>query len=247
MTLVCASLVAQTVKRLPAMRETWVRSLGREDPWRRKWQPTPASLPGESHEWRSLVGYSPQGHKESDTTGRLHSFIQFSGIAWKGISNLAKDLNLCPNIPAVKEERSYYLFPGICKPKDQTLNGRAVFPWMRKNSDERVLPPGKGTEVRCHSFICDPAVTLPASPCIGPFRDQDPLCWAVTTRQGVTCARLCAIVTKCSTQLKCPLLTVHLTQCDLLTLVDVRQPLKRILTVRYVVMRRKEALGQCQL
>ena len=41
-------------------------------PWRRKWQPTPAFLPGESHGQRSLVGYSPQGHKESDTTERLH-------------------------------------------------------------------------------------------------------------------------------------------------------------------------------
>ena len=28
-------------------------------PWRRKWQPTPVLLPGESHGWRSLVGYSP--------------------------------------------------------------------------------------------------------------------------------------------------------------------------------------------
>ena len=37
-------------------------------PWRRKWQPTPVFLPGESHGWRSLVGYSPQGLKESDTT-----------------------------------------------------------------------------------------------------------------------------------------------------------------------------------
>ena len=61
-----ASLVAQTVKRLPTMRETWVRSLGWEDPfwrrkwqdpfWRRKWQPTPVLLPGKSHELRSLVG-----------------------------------------------------------------------------------------------------------------------------------------------------------------------------------------------
>ena len=33
--------------------------------WRRKWQPTPVFLPGESHGWRSLVGYSPQGRKES--------------------------------------------------------------------------------------------------------------------------------------------------------------------------------------
>ena len=37
-------------------------------PWRRKWQPTPVFLPGESHGWRNLVGYSPRGRKESDTT-----------------------------------------------------------------------------------------------------------------------------------------------------------------------------------
>ena len=37
-------------------------------PWRRKWQPTPVLLPGESHGGRSLVGYSPWGHKELDTT-----------------------------------------------------------------------------------------------------------------------------------------------------------------------------------
>ena len=44
-------------------------------PWRRKWQPTPVFLLGESHGWRNLVGYSPRGHKESDTTERL--IIQF--------------------------------------------------------------------------------------------------------------------------------------------------------------------------
>ena len=37
-----------------------------------KWQPTPVLLPGESHGGRSLVGYSPWGLKESDTTERLH-------------------------------------------------------------------------------------------------------------------------------------------------------------------------------
>ena len=36
--------------------------------WRRVWQPTPVFLPGESHGQRSLVLYSPWGHKESDTT-----------------------------------------------------------------------------------------------------------------------------------------------------------------------------------
>ena len=43
-----ASLVAQTVRNPPAMRETWAQSLGWEDPWRRKWQPTPVFLVAES-------------------------------------------------------------------------------------------------------------------------------------------------------------------------------------------------------
>ena len=37
-------------------------------PWRREWLPTPVFLPGEFHKQRSLLGYSPWGHKESDTT-----------------------------------------------------------------------------------------------------------------------------------------------------------------------------------
>ena len=40
--------------------------------WRRKWQPTLVFSPGESHGQRSLAGYSPWGHKESDITERLH-------------------------------------------------------------------------------------------------------------------------------------------------------------------------------
>ena len=59
--------IAQMVKNLPAMQETRFQSLGQEDPWRRQWQSTPVFLPGESHGQRSLVGYSPWGHKESDT------------------------------------------------------------------------------------------------------------------------------------------------------------------------------------
>ena len=45
--------------------------------WRRKWQPTPVFLPGESHGQRSLVGYSPRGRKELDTTERLHCHFHF--------------------------------------------------------------------------------------------------------------------------------------------------------------------------
>ena len=40
--------------------------------WRRKWQPTPVLLPGKSHGQRSVVGYSPRGRKESDTTEQHH-------------------------------------------------------------------------------------------------------------------------------------------------------------------------------
>ena len=36
--------------------------------WKRKRQPTPVFLPGKSHGWRKLVGYSPWGSKESDMT-----------------------------------------------------------------------------------------------------------------------------------------------------------------------------------
>ena len=65
-------LVAQMVKHLPAVLETgfdpWVRKIL----WRRKWQPTPVLLPGESHGQRSLVGYCPCGHKEPDTTEQLY-------------------------------------------------------------------------------------------------------------------------------------------------------------------------------
>ena len=60
------SLVAQMVKNLPALQETWVRSLGWEDPLERKWQPAPVFLPGESYGQRSLAAYSPWGQEELD-------------------------------------------------------------------------------------------------------------------------------------------------------------------------------------
>ena len=62
------SLVAQMVKNFPVIQETQVQSLAWEDPWRRKWQPSPVFLPGEFHGERSLVGYRPWDCKESDTT-----------------------------------------------------------------------------------------------------------------------------------------------------------------------------------
>ena len=48
--------------------DSWVGKI----PWRRKWQSTPTLLPGKPQGQRSLIGYSPWGRKESDTTERLH-------------------------------------------------------------------------------------------------------------------------------------------------------------------------------
>ena len=42
--------------------DPWVEKI----PWRRKWKPTPVFLPGKFHGQKSLAGYSPWGHKESD-------------------------------------------------------------------------------------------------------------------------------------------------------------------------------------
>ena len=54
--------------------------------WRRQWHPTPVFLPGKSHGWRSLVGCSPWGRKESDVTERLHFHFSLSCIG-KGNGN----------------------------------------------------------------------------------------------------------------------------------------------------------------
>ena len=54
---------------------------------RRQWQPTPVLLPGKSHGQRGLVGCSPWGHKESDTTERLHFHFSLSCIG-EGNGNL---------------------------------------------------------------------------------------------------------------------------------------------------------------
>ena len=65
------SLVAQMVKNLPAMQETWVRSLGWEDPLEEGMAIHSSILALENPCGQSLVGYSPWGHKESDTAEQL--------------------------------------------------------------------------------------------------------------------------------------------------------------------------------
>ena len=64
------------VKNLPAMQETRLDPWAGKIPCRRKRQPTPVFLPGESHGQRSLAGYSPWGRKETDMTASEHAHMQ---------------------------------------------------------------------------------------------------------------------------------------------------------------------------
>ena len=86
------SLVAQTVKNLPAVRrpefDLWVGKI----PWRKAWLPTPGLLTRESHGQRSLAVYSPWDHKVSDTTEwhslhfiyiHTHSSLGLEGEAYR--------------------------------------------------------------------------------------------------------------------------------------------------------------------
>ena len=64
--------MVQRLKRLPAMRETWVQSLGREDPLEKE-MATHSSILAWRIPWtKELGGLQSTGHKESDTTERLH-------------------------------------------------------------------------------------------------------------------------------------------------------------------------------
>ena len=72
-----ASLVAQRLKRLPGMWETWVQSLGWEDTLEKETATHSGTLAWRIPWREELVGYSPWGRKVSDTTERLHFHFHF--------------------------------------------------------------------------------------------------------------------------------------------------------------------------
>ena len=61
------------IKNPPAMQEIRIQPLGWEDSLEKEMVTTPVFLPGKSHGQRSLVGYSPRGRSELDTTERLNN------------------------------------------------------------------------------------------------------------------------------------------------------------------------------
>ena len=71
--------MAQIVKNLAAMQETWVLSLGGEDSLEREWQSTPVFLSGKSYGQRRLAGYSPWGCTKLD---RLSAGNSIPSLLW---------------------------------------------------------------------------------------------------------------------------------------------------------------------
>ena len=108
-----ASLVVKTVKRLPAMWETWVQSLGQEDPLEKEMVPSLVPLPEKFHRLRSLVGYSTQGHKESDTTKRIHftSVLEQTCLNdWSRGSNFSPPVLIPRKDSRILQQRSRHLY-----------------------------------------------------------------------------------------------------------------------------------------
>ena len=82
----CLYPCPQTVKSLPIVWETQLRSPGREDPVEKETATTPVFLPGKFQGWRSLAGYSTWGCKESNTNEQLHFHLQH--VSFSIISHL---------------------------------------------------------------------------------------------------------------------------------------------------------------
>ena len=122
------------------MWETWVQSLVGKIPWRRKWQPTPVFLPGESHGQSSLVGCSPWGRKESDTTERLH--FHFHVITVSQFS------------PSVVPQSC----PTLCGPVDCSMASLSItnsWSLLKLMSVESVMPSN-------HLILCRPLLLPPS-------------------------------------------------------------------------------------
>ena len=92
------SLVVQMVKNMPAMRETWVRSLDWEDALEKGMATHSSILAWRIHEQRSLACYSPWGLKESDMTERL-THTTFKSVSCDSLRDYVQQLNIvdCSN------------------------------------------------------------------------------------------------------------------------------------------------------
>ena len=114
-------------------------------PWRWKWQPTPVLLPGKSHGLRSLVGYSPWGRKELDTTEWLHFHFHFQYTV---------DANVC--VLSCFSHVQFFWDPMDCSPPCSSvceiLQAR-ILKWVAMPSSRGSSWPRDQTHISCGSCI----------------------------------------------------------------------------------------------
>ena len=119
---------------------------------RRKWQSTPALLPGKAHGQRSLIDYSPWGRKQSDTTERLHFHFLLScieegngnplqcsclenprdgGASWAAVSGVSQSRTRLKQLSSsrqhIKKQRHYFANKG---PSSQSCGFSSTHVWM---------------------------------------------------------------------------------------------------------------------
>ena len=129
---------------------------------RRQLQPTPVLLPGKSHGWRSLVGCSPWGHSESDSTEQLHFHFSLScvgegkgnplqcsylenprdrGAWWAAVYGVAQSRTRLKRLSSSSSMSIELVMPSnhliLCHP---LLLLPSIFPSIRVFSNESVLP-----------------------------------------------------------------------------------------------------------
>ena len=124
-----SSLVAQTVRSLPTSRRArfnfWVRKM----PWKREQQPTAVFLPREFHAQKSLEGYSPRGHRVSDTTTQPTLFIYFALFNYRGLEYFTSTPRAsCPVLYILRQASSTFKIHDIIYPHSLTLSG-FLFHW----------------------------------------------------------------------------------------------------------------------
>ena len=149
------------VKNLPAVWETWFRSLGWKDPLEEGVQPTPVFLPENPHVQSSLVGRSPWGYKESDATEGLSTVSEEARFELRNISSLQSS--------AVKAEVLMDPPPGpsqgLCSafPTLALSHTRGVpWPCVHLSPPGSVLsPPSAAALVRWSFGMCSPVTSTP--------------------------------------------------------------------------------------
>ena len=154
--------MAQTVKNLPAIQETLVWSLGREDPLEKGMATHSSILSREFHGQMSLVGYSPWGCKESDTTEWLtHMQWKRQSLTTEPTGNSTK---IFKSLAVVQSLSRVWLFVTPWTAARQVslsiTNSRSLLKLM---SVESVMPSN-------HLVLCRPLLLLPSiSPASGSF------------------------------------------------------------------------------